>query len=79
MMTILLFLFGFCTLYALVLYKLGVAMISAFMIGLTIYGKRELRKRDIEFYLDPSSAKKAKPEGVDALEEQECESSRDKI
>lgn len=78
-MNVLMFIFGFMVIYGFVKAKFGVVAISACMIFLVNHGKRELRKRDIEFWTSPRSAKKPKSGGTDALSEQECESSRDKL
>ena len=78
-MNTLIVIFAFMAVYGLFVGKTMAGIVSLGGVVLLIYGKRELRKRDIEFYLHPRSAKKPKPDGPDALAEQECESSRDKL
>ena len=60
--------------YGLVAHKYGPAMLSLAMAGFTLYGHRELRKRDIEFYLHPRSAKSV-PSTEQLLDQYNCEAS----
>ena len=52
----------------------GAALLSAGMIVVLVIGRRELAKRDAEFYASPASAKTI-PDTLEAMDKQEVESS----
>lgn len=45
----------------------GAGLLAFAMAGLMVYGARELRKRDIEYYTDPRNAK-VMPDTLDLLQ-----------
>ncbi len=55
----------------------GGAIMSLFMVGFTVYGAKQLRKRDIEFYMHPRSAQPVpNADTLEALREQGAEAAR---
>jgi hypothetical protein len=58
--------------YGFAIHRAGAACLSLFMAGFTMYGHVQLRKRDIEFYMDPRNAKHP-PNTQDLLNKYNCE------
>jgi hypothetical protein len=55
----------------------GGAILAMLMSGFMLYGERQLRKRDIEYYTDPRSAREPKDaDTLKLLEEQGSEGGR---
>jgi hypothetical protein len=52
----------------------GAGLLALLMSLLMVYGARQLRKRDVEYYTDPAHAK-AEPDTLKVLAEQACECS----
>ena len=59
-------------LYGLAVKMYGPALLALFMSGFTLYGHTQLRKRDIEFYTHPRSAKNL-PSTEELLDRYNCE------
>ncbi len=71
------FTFAAFFMYGIMSGHVGGALIALGMVVFTAYGSRQLRKRDIEFYLHPRSAKTIpNADAVDALAAQDAEAAR---
>lgn len=60
--------------YGLLVGYYGAALISLGMVGVLIYGARQLAKRDAEFFASAASARPI-PSTMEAMDKQEVESS----
>lgn len=64
--------------YGVVTSNLGGALFAIVLLIFTIYGSRQLDKRDAEFYASPKSAVK-EPSTLEELKKEDCESSASKF
>ncbi len=77
-MRLLLVIFLCMAIYGFTIKKPGAASLSLGMVVFVAYGARELRKRDIEFYLSPRSARLI-PTTLERLHEQGAEGTRSRF
>jgi len=58
----------------------GAGILAGIMVVFTLYGERQLRKRDVEYYLDPRSAQEIKDaDTLKLLEQQGAEATRSRF